>query len=193
MLSSASSAASRPHGAGREDLLAATVRVAGRKGLRGVTMRAVADEAGVNNTLIVHHFGTRDGLLEAALEWSMERSIDISALGEAAVDAVDFRRELVAMLAEERESQVFQFEMVLEASRRPELQPAIRRLYDGYVAALASATVGWDGGRSGPVNRAMFAALDGLVLQFLGGAIAIEELVECVEQLGEAVGPSSRS
>ena len=43
---------------GREALLQAAVRVVADKGLRGLTFRAVAEEAGVNNTLVVHHFGS---------------------------------------------------------------------------------------------------------------------------------------
>src|SRR3712207_5466329 len=79
------SMAVRPkHGQGREALLRATVHVVAREGLRGLTYRAVAEEAGVANTLVAHHFGTRDALLQAALEWAAELSIGIK-IGRAHV------------------------------------------------------------------------------------------------------------
>ena len=63
------------YGTGREALMASTVHVVAQKGLRGLTFRSVAEHAGVNNTLVAHHFGTRDALIKAALEWSVEQSI----------------------------------------------------------------------------------------------------------------------
>ena len=71
------------YGQGRDALLAATVHVVAREGLRGLTYRAVAEEAGVANTLVAHHFGTRDALLQAALDWAAEQSIGISLLEPA--------------------------------------------------------------------------------------------------------------
>lgn len=53
------------YGTGREALLNAAVRVVARGGLRKLTYRAVAEEAGVTHGLVVHHFGSRDALIEA--------------------------------------------------------------------------------------------------------------------------------
>ena len=179
------------HGDGKEALLAATVRVVAAKGMRGMTFRAVADAAGVNNTLIAHHFGTRDRLLAATLEWSMERSIGLANLGDYASDAESFRAALVDNVLSEPALQVFQFEMILESSRRPDLQPAVRSLYERYVGELARgrSQLGMQGGEA--LDRAMFAALDGLVLQFLGRAITAEQLSEAVDALGAAVADGS--
>lgn len=180
------------HGDGKEALLAATVRVVAAKGMRGMTFRAVADEAGVNNTLIAHHFGTRDRLLAAALEWSMERSIGLADLGEYASDADSFRAALIDNVLSEPALQVFQFEMILEASRRPDLQPAVRKLYQRYVGELAQGRSALGMPSSEGLDRAMFAALDGLVLQYLGHAITAEQLSESVEALGAAVTGGAR-
>ncbi|UWU79957.1 WHG domain-containing protein [Bradyrhizobium huanghuaihaiense] len=73
----ASAAASRParraagaktetpyhHGALREALLQAAERVLERDGLAGLTLRAVAREAGVSHAAPTHHFGDLTGLL----------------------------------------------------------------------------------------------------------------------------------
>ena len=45
------------YGEGRDALLTATVRVVARRGLRNLTYRAVAEEAGVTHGLVAHYFG----------------------------------------------------------------------------------------------------------------------------------------
>ena len=59
----------------------------------------------------------------------------------------------------------FQYELLLEARRRPELLPHVTRMYDDYVAVVERelARAGLD---DEPLaGRVMFAALDGLALQ----------------------------
>lgn len=180
------------HGEGREALLRATVRVVAGRGLRGLTFRAVAEEAGVNNTLIAHHFGTRDKLLATTLEWTLDRSISAADLSEYATDAAAFGAALIKNVLSEPDIELFQFEMILESSRRPELQPAIRQLYGRYVAEVAAGRRLLAGDTSDALNRALFAALDGLNLQYLSRSITADELVAAVEALGVAVGDHAR-
>ncbi len=157
------------YGTGREALLAATVHVVARKGLRGLTYRAVAEIAGVNNSLVAHHFGNRDALIEAALEWSVSRSIGLSGLENLPSDKDDFCRTLMALIRENPDLQTFQYEMILEARRRPELAGAVRRLYESYISAL-SVGLSRLGIKGDPgAAQAAFAALDGLVLQLIAG------------------------
>lgn len=52
----------------REALMDATVRLASRAGMRALTARAVANEAGVNQALVFYHFDGVDGLLRAAFD-----------------------------------------------------------------------------------------------------------------------------
>ncbi|HKU12625.1 TetR/AcrR family transcriptional regulator [Sinomonas sp.] len=181
------------HGEGREALLEATVRVGARKGLRGLTFRAVAEEAGLNNSLIAHHFGTRDRLLAAALEWTVDRAMAAADLSEYATDATAFREALVRNVLSQPDIEIFQFEMVMEATRRPELQDAVRELYSRYVAALAAGRVALGAQDDPGLNLAMFAALDGLTLQYFAKAITAEQLAEAVQALGVAVGSPSPS
>src|SRR3954467_7185882 len=51
------------HGALREALLQAAERVLERDGLAGLTLRAVAREAGVSHAAPTHHFGDLTGLV----------------------------------------------------------------------------------------------------------------------------------
>lgn len=175
------------YGEGREALLQATVRVVARKGLRGLTFRAVAEEAGVNNTLIAHHFGTRDNLLTATFEWTADRSIGAADLSAYATDSEGFRKALVDHIVDEPDVELFQFEMILESSRRPELREAVQELYRRYVSELAIGRALLGEPVNDALNMAMFAALDGLMLQYLSRAITATEMEDAVLALGEAV------
>src|SRR6266550_4230450 len=59
----ASEATPYHHGALRDALLEAAERVLERDGLAGLTLRAVAREAGVSHAAPTHHFGDLTGLL----------------------------------------------------------------------------------------------------------------------------------
>lgn len=134
-----------------------------------MTYRAVAEAAGVNNTLVAHHFGTRDALIEAALEWSVTQSIGLSGLQNLPAGEDDFCRSIMAFILENPDMQTFQYEMILEARRRPELAGAVRRLYESYISTLAAGLDGLGFGSEPGVAQAAFAALDGLVLQLIAG------------------------
>ncbi|MEE2524108.1 TetR family transcriptional regulator [Pseudarthrobacter sp. J75] len=157
------------YGSGREALLAATVHVVARKGLRGLTFRAVAEHAAVNNTLVVHHFGTRDALIEAALDWSVQQSIGRSRLAELPATEDEFCRSIRALIEDNPDLQVFQYEMILEARRRPELAGAVQHLYGSYISALSDGLQRFGLGGQPGAAEAVFAALDGLVLQLIAG------------------------
>jgi AcrR family transcriptional regulator len=170
MKSSAAPAPASKYGTGKEALLRAAVAVVAAKGLRGLTYRSVAEAAGVNNTLVAHHFGSRDALIAAALDWAAEQSISASKLREAAALGHSFTESLLELLLAEPELQIFQYEMILEARRRPELAAAVSALYENYVSALADGlTASGLTHNVQVVARTLFASLDGLVLQYLAG------------------------
>ncbi|MER6978443.1 TetR/AcrR family transcriptional regulator [Streptomyces carpinensis] len=156
------------YGSGRVALLDAAVRVVARGGLRKLTYRAVAEEAGVTHGLVVHHFGSRDALIEEAVTHAIRSSLHSSALDVGMGKASDFAGGLPDMVDSGPELQAFQYELLLEARRRPELLPHLRALYEEYFEAS---------GRElarilpGPVSRGttrlVFAALEGLVLHQL--------------------------
>ncbi|WAJ32520.1 TetR family transcriptional regulator [Arthrobacter sp. FX8] len=193
MTASTAPAGTPGYGKGREALLRAAVDVVAQKGLRGLTYRAVAEAAGVNNSLVAHHFGSRDALIAAALRWASEQSIAASRLREAAEQEGSFTEALLELLLEDPGLQVFQYEMILEARRRPELAGPVAELYENYVNALAEGLQAF--GVQGDVRivaRTLFAALDGLVLQYLAGvgrdqiAAALEEVHRVVLSRREA-------
>ncbi|WEH13993.1 TetR family transcriptional regulator [Streptomyces sp. VNUA24] len=156
------------YGEGREALLNAAVRVVARGGLRRLTYRAVAQEAGVTHGLVVHHFGSRDALIEEALAHTIRSSLDTSSLEPGTGEVADFSIGLSEMVTADPDTQAFQYELLLESRRRPELLPQIRELYDEYFDA-ARRELGrmLPAGADKALARLVFAALDGLVLHQL--------------------------
>ena len=179
-----------PYGDGRDALLTAVIDVVAEKGLRGVTYRSVAARAGVNHTLITHHFGSIEGLLAATLEWAVQRSIDETGLARVADFDEKFADALLASVSSEPELQLFQFEMLLEARRRPELKALLDRLYDNYISTVERALRERSLDTDDELSRAVFAALDGLMLQFLtfGNPEKIRSAVVQVGRLLERSG-----
>ncbi|MCX4906325.1 TetR/AcrR family transcriptional regulator [Streptomyces sp. NBC_00878] len=160
------------YGAGREALLNAAVRVVARGGLRKLTYRAVAEEAGVTHGLVVHHFGSRDALIEEALAHTVRTSLSISAVEPGTGKVADFSAGVSEMVIADPDTQAFQYELLLESRRRPELLPQIRALYDEYFDATERELSRMlPAGGSRALTRLVFAALDGLVLHqlVLGG------------------------
>jgi AcrR family transcriptional regulator len=155
----------RPYGVGRDALLAAAVKVVASQGLRHLTYRAVAQEAGVTHGLVSHHFGTRDALIEAALQYSLDGSVvGITAdPGSGRIDALF--RGLAELVNADPDTQAFQYELVLEARRRPELRSVATTLYESYRAALRVEFERAGLGSDEAVVHLVFAALDGLVFQ----------------------------
>ena len=128
-----------PYGDGRDALLSAVLDVVAEKGLRGASYRSVAARAGVNHALITHHFGSMEGLLAATMEWSVQRSIQETGLSGLAEPDGNFADSLIATVSAEPELQLFQFEMVLESRRNPQIRTLVERLYASYVSTVEEA------------------------------------------------------
>ena len=63
----------RPGASGtQEQILEAARKLFLERGYQGATMRAIATEAGVDASLIVHFFGNKLGLFAEAVEWPFE-------------------------------------------------------------------------------------------------------------------------
>jgi AcrR family transcriptional regulator len=152
------------YGTGRRALLEAAIKVVADQGLRGLTFRTVAAEAGVTQGLIRHHFGDWASLLEEALLLSLERSIDGGELESDGPGFDGFARGLAQLVARDPATQLFQYELALESRRRPELAPIMVRVYEAYREAVQRELV--RNGMDDPdLARAVFSALDGLVFQ----------------------------
>ena len=184
------------HGTGRQALMDATVRVVARKGLRGLTYREVAAEAGVTYGLVSHHFGSRDALVQETLKHAFRQSLELSFLQHRPEGLEGFGRGLAGAVAAAEDQHVYEYEMGLEARRRPEMLVELRAVYDEYVTLVERQlrAIGVD--RERVFARVIFAALDGLVLQqiFFGRPdeteAGIEELRSVLRLLSEHAGAS---
>ncbi|MFW0794870.1 TetR family transcriptional regulator [Gordonia sp. CPCC 205515] len=138
MSTSADEVTRRRYGEGRDALLDAAVRVVANSGLRRLTYRAVAREAGVGHTLVAHHFGSLDALIEAALERSLTLSMEsvTSRPGSGDLDALF--EGLAGLATAKAAGEAFQFEVILESRRRPELRQHVETIYDAYIDAIHS-------------------------------------------------------
>jgi TetR/AcrR family transcriptional regulator, regulator of biofilm formation and stress response len=172
---------------GREALLDATVRVVAEHGFDGLTWRAVAAEAGTTHSLVAYHFGTREALIHEAATMACRRAIASAALAPDSGRLEDFLDDLPASTERDLDIHLFQYEMALQARRRPDLGREIRALYEEYFAVTGHALeeAGIDAGAD--VARLAFAAIDGIVLQqvVFGDASGTQRSVEVLRDVLE--------
>jgi DNA-binding transcriptional regulator YbjK len=162
----------------RQELADAGLRVLARQGARGLTHRAVDDEAGVPRGTASNYFRSRDVLLGALFTRIGERltpdpKVAATLAGRPRSRALfaDYLRDIVARLTSQRDVTLALFELRLEATRRPEVARRLTEwLRDGFQADVAfNREAGFPGG---PFEIALFHyAIDGLVLDRLTSSI----------------------
>ncbi|PFG29796.1 TetR/AcrR family transcriptional regulator [Paramicrobacterium agarici] len=152
------------YGTGKEALIRAAIRAVATGGLRRLTYRSVAAEAGVAHGLVVHHFGSIQNLLHEALRFAATESLALSSFYPP-VDTVDEFAEGLAELAEKDAAvQAFQYELVLESRRDPALVPEIEAYHAQYRAAIHRQLHHF-GLRDEALTDLVWATLDGIVFQ----------------------------
>lgn len=156
-----------PKGEGREAILAAVARVVAQRGLDAVTFRAVAAEAGVSAGLATYHFPDRETMILEALRWAVTRAMDATRPDAAGAEPSSFAAALSSIIDQAPYEALFQFELELQAFRRPDLRDEVRTLYRAYIEGVRASLESWGFGSNLPAARLVFAALDGLVLQQL--------------------------
>lgn len=63
------------HRSAREmEIIRSAYRMMANRGSHRMSLRDIADEAGVSKALLLYHFGTKDALLHAAMRWALERT-----------------------------------------------------------------------------------------------------------------------
>ena len=129
----------------RAVILEATLRVIARRGADGATHRAVAAEAAVPLASTTYHFASKDALVHEALELAIDRSIAAVRYESAApgpADAEQLASRLLSLVEaicdDDQAPLAAQYELVLEAGRRPELRPLAERWNRAYLAGIES-------------------------------------------------------
>jgi len=113
-------------------ILHAARRVLAERGLEGLTIEAVANEANVSRTLIPYHFGSRSGLVAILFDSLFhDLAVSVYALGGPAGSLPTFL-DWIKREADDVQSQRDFFELVVATLREPELAGRIAALYDDY-------------------------------------------------------------
>lgn len=158
----------------RETLLPAMAAYVLENGIAGVSLRPLAKAAGTSDRMLIYHFGNREGVVDALLEY-------ITNLFSSGLDSA-----LPSEPASDRKTTVAR---ILQVTSSPELQPFFRLWWD----IVAAAAAGND------TFRSSAAATMGQLLEWLeqnmpaqdhdpkGGARLLLTLIEGSQMLG-AVG-----
>lgn len=158
------------------EVMDATLRLIGRGGLKAVTHRAVAAEIGMSLGAITHRYGTRDLLVEAALNFALTREVArLRALAlKLQSDALDLEAwidALVGWYAKELDSEpeihVACYEAFLAAARDDRYRPIVAEWHQTWrrSAELALAAAG---SRAPELHAGIFvSATVGIVLEQL--------------------------
>jgi AcrR family transcriptional regulator len=155
-----------PRGEVRRAILEAGVAVVARHGFDGLTYRAVAQQAGTTHGAVGYHFNTREKLIhEVALEARRSAAAGASIV-PAAADLDSFGADLARSADEDLDAHLFQYELSLQARRRPDLAREMQSLYEDYydLTRQALEKVGIEDPDEDLV-RFVFAAIDGLVIR----------------------------
>ncbi len=127
------------HGDLHEALLKAAKQVAEREGINGLTLRAVAREAGVSHAAPSHHFGDVTGLLSelAAIGFKkFSEQLGAATCSETAPEAVAARKAS-AYVAFARENPCM-FQLMFRGERLDHDRPALREASEAAFIKLAS-------------------------------------------------------
>jgi len=84
----------------REQIVAAAYAAAAKRGLRAVTIRDVARRARVSAGLVIFHFGTKDRVILALLDWVVANTVSLT-VGPDIIAIVDPLDRLVAVVHQE--------------------------------------------------------------------------------------------
>jgi TetR/AcrR family transcriptional regulator, regulator of biofilm formation and stress response len=134
----------------RREILEATLRLIGERGVSGVTHRAVAQEANVALASTTYYFDSKAALVEEAVELMIERSIeDVRRFttGPPEITRVELVDRIVgfadAQINDPNAFLLAQYELMLEAGREEYLRPLARRwtiaYMDGFERVVRSA------------------------------------------------------
>lgn len=106
------------------EIVRSAYRTMARKGSHRMSLREIAEDAGVSKALLLYHFGSKDALVLAAMTWALERTEGrIRQRLESSADAPDQITALVDAVfigpEANREFYLFYLDLVEHATRVP--------------------------------------------------------------------------
>jgi AcrR family transcriptional regulator len=191
-----------------KQLVAAAEAVLIRDGVAGLTMRAVAKEAGVLLGTVTYVFPSKEMLLRAVIEDVTTGTAEVlksslaTATGRGLEHALrDGAQRFWATQVEDQEGlQIIQYELTIYALRTPGLESMARWLYDRYARIVAAwcQEAASNAGETCAVPfdtlaRVLVAGVDGLILQYVCDpdmTRAREDLQAVIEMVVDLASPA---
>ncbi|NVN84659.1 MAG: TetR/AcrR family transcriptional regulator [Rhodopseudomonas sp.] len=128
------------HGALRDALLAAAERVLERDGLEGLTLRAVAREAGVSHAAPTHHFGDLTGLVSELAAIGFRRfNAELAAAGSIDGTASEKAMARAARYVACARAHPGMYQLMFRGERLDMTRPALHEASEAAFAGLAGA------------------------------------------------------
>jgi AcrR family transcriptional regulator len=149
----------------REELLEGAIRCIHDKGYARTTARDIVAASGTNLGSIGYHYGSKEGLLRAAIFESFRRWYMPLIEAIEGRELADIAGELLAGLDEHRWLLVAHLEAVAEAPRDEELRSFIAGRYGEFRDALATRLGG--GPEAEEQAARIIALIDGTIVQWL--------------------------
>ncbi|KAB1643651.1 TetR/AcrR family transcriptional regulator [Gulosibacter chungangensis] len=172
-----------PRGSGRDALIRATVETVAHEGVQGATSRKIAAQAGVHNTLITRLFGNRNALLTEATHWVFEQTHEAVELAvELALEPTAAKRFLRTYKADPSR-QIFIYRIAIAPHDNADLQRVTTELYYDLLGRMQASLERNNFPSDIATARAVFAAVDGLVLQRVA-ELTDAQALEAFERLG---------
>jgi TetR/AcrR family transcriptional repressor of bet genes len=167
----------------RQQIIDAAYELATRGGLRAVTIRDVARKGDMSTGLVIFHFGTKERLVLALLEWVLSQTTALSVGPDitAIPDPLDrlialLRQEMARLSTEPRRNRLF-FEFWNEGMWNRSVRVRMQRELDRYREAfrpMAEAVIVADPDRFAGVAPTDLAAV---AVSFIKGC-AVQSMVE---------------
>jgi AcrR family transcriptional regulator len=188
----------------REAILVAVAKVIARRGVRGLRVEDVAAEAGVSAPLLYYHFGSRAGLVKAALGHASDKAPSSALRWATAQNGMDAVSEaLLNELSDHpdvRANAVVWGEVSASAVFEGDLRADVKRANDAWRANVAEgirAGVADGSIRYGVEPEAaadlLISLVDGLCTRWLTGTIDRSRAVELLRQaLEQTLAPSDQ-
>jgi AcrR family transcriptional regulator len=152
----------------RAEIVEAATRLIAERGYRGLTVQGVAEACGLTVAGVLHHMGTKDGILVAVLEH--RDVVDVEVAKQLTRGAVGPREQLDAIMARNAaQPEIVRLYSVLGAESLDPAHPAhayFERRYARSRAELADLLAGSVDDPEGAAVQVL-AAMDGLQLQWL--------------------------
>ena len=172
----------------------ATAVMLAREGASAITHRAVAREADVPIAATTYYFTSKDDLIAEAFRLHAEKEARRVAAATRAIDAELTRAQLADQLAEflfeglhgARSSLIAEYELLIQAARRPELEAYSRIFYDTIEAQLERTLSSIGSAHAEEDTRIIMAILAGLEVDNLATpatALDLERLTVLMHRL----------